>query len=128
MSDRHDLLSRSSGLASLGDTIGEACAICAEAVSTCISYYARGDAFLHILHTVYFTVIFVLRSIDKIPVNRHIYMVLQTLSSWIDAIVYRCLDAPGVSRRYDVNKLKIEMAFRSLVLVYVSEITSLLIH
>lgn len=132
MINRCKCLSRSCGLDSLEDTVGEACAICAEAISTCIGLFARGDAYTHILETVYFTVIFVLRSIHelvdyaKTTANKQIYMILRTLSSWIDAIVYRCLNASYDDRRYDIDKLKVKMLFRSLVHVYVSAIDSLL--
>lgn len=100
----------------------EACAICAEAMSTCIDYYAQGNAYLHILETVYFTVIFVLRSIHEladdyaqIPANRQINMILQTLASWIDAIVCRCIEAYYDRQRYDVDKLNANVLFRGLV-------------
>lgn len=127
-----DLLFRFFGLDSLDDTIGEACAICAEAVSTWVDECARGDAYNHILETVYFTVIFVLRSIHelgdyaKTTANRHIYTVTHTLTTWIDAVVVRCLDASNDRRRYDMDKLKAKILFRSLVDMYVSVILSLL--
>lgn len=130
--NRSDLHSRSSGLDSLEDTLHEACAICADAVSTCIDRHSRGDAYTHILDTVYFTVIFVLQLIHdltdcaKAAEIRHVYFVLQTLVSWIDAIVFRCLYALDIHRyKFDLNKLKAKMAFMSLVHVYLSVINSL---
>lgn len=132
MINQGDLFSRSYGLDSLQDTIGEACAICVEAISTCIEHYARGDAYVHILETVYYTIIFVLRSIHeladyaRISTNRQIYMVLRTLVSWIDAIVYRWLFVSNYDcQRYDMEKLKAKMLFRSLAFVYVAIIDSL---
>lgn len=122
MINRGDLLRRSSGLNSPEDTVGEACAICAESVSTSIYYYARGDAYMHILETVYFTVIFVLRSIHELAeyakntAKRQIYMVLQTLATWIDVVVFRCLHASNFSQRYDIEKLKANILIRSLVM------------
>lgn len=120
-------LSRSSNLDSLEDTIGEACSVCAEAISKCIHDSARGDAYLHILETVYLAVVFVLRSIHELAdrgrttANRHIYMVVQTIASWIDAIVYRCLHGSRIfCERFDINKMEARMAFVSLGLLYVS--------
>lgn len=53
-------------------------------------------------------------------------MVLRTLASWIDATVVRCLNASDDRWRFDIDKLKAQMLFRSLVDVYVSAINSLL--
>lgn len=106
--------------------MGEACAICAEAESTCIVRFARGDAYMQILETVYFTIIFVLRSIHelaysaRVTANRHIYMVLRTLTYWVDAIVYRCLcDSRVQWGRFDMDQLKHNIAFHSLPFVCV---------
>lgn len=118
------------GINSLEHTIGEACAICAEAMSTCINERAQGDAYMQILETVYFTVIFLLLSIDELavfarfPANRHIYMVLRTLACWMDTVVFRCMlqcsEASNWMKRLDFDLLKNHIAFRSLgVLVYV---------
>lgn len=130
--DQVDLHSRSSGLDSLDITIGNACAICTEAVSTCIDRHTRGDAHMNILETVYFTIIFVLRSIHeladlaRITVNSHIFMILQTLAFWIDAILFRILNALDVRRhRFDIDELKAMLAFCSLVVVYVSLVNCL---
>lgn len=118
---------RISGLDSPDDILGEACAICAEATSTYINAHARGDAYLHILGTVYFTVIFILRSIHELAVssrltaNRHVFMVLRTIMSWIDAIVLWCLYAVDSSENiFDMNLLELGSVFRSLVLAYVT--------
>lgn len=117
---------RLSGFRSLVNTIGEACAICAEAASTCISRYARSEVYMHILETVYFAVIFILRSINQTAnyfrstADRHVYMILRALTSWVDAIVYRCLCAVTFRpERFDMNALEAKMSFRSLVLSYV---------
>lgn len=130
--NRSDLHSRFSGLDILEDTLHEACAICADAVSTSIDRHSRGDAYTHILDTVYFAVIFVLQSIHDLAnsaeaaESRHVYFVLQTLVSWIDAIVFRCLYALDIHHyKFDLNKLKAKMAFMSLVHVYLSVINSL---
>lgn len=126
MLNRNDRHCRSSGLDSLVDTIGEALAVCAEAVSACISPYARGNAYIRILETVYFTVIFILQSIPKLAdlartiANSHIYIVLQTLAFWVNMIVYRCLFPLQECWRFDKNKMKAKMAFRSLASVCVS--------
>lgn len=126
MISRSDLHFRSSGLDSLDDTLGEACAVCAEAVSTCVDPYARGDSYAHILDTVYFTVIFVIRSIQdhgfaefaNDTASRYIYLVLQTLAFWVDAIVFRCLYFINIRRyRFDLDNLKAKMAFMSLAQV-----------
>lgn len=81
---------------------------------------------MHILQTVYFAVIFVLRSIHELGIfaditkDRHIKMVLRTLACWMDAIVYRCLFYSTFLRRtFDMDLLKNSIAFRSLALVYV---------
>lgn len=101
-------------------------AVCAEAVSTCINVRARGDAYIHVLETVYFTITFILQLFPKLAdlarttANSHIYMVLQTLASWVNTIVYRCLFALHVCLRFDVDKLKAKMAFRRLAYVCVS--------
>lgn len=127
----NDRQCRSSGFDSLDETIGEALAVCAEAVSTCIDLFAGGSAYVHVLETVYFTVIFILRSILKladlarITANTHIFMVLQTLAYWIDAIIYRCLYALDECGRFDLDHLKANMAFRSLVYVCVSAISAI---
>lgn len=120
------IFSRLSGLDSLDVTIGEACTICAEAASAYIDKYARGDAYMHILETVYFAVIFILRSIyeladfARITANRHIYMVLWTLACWLDAIVYHCQDgSTNIRGTFDMDRLKIYIAFGGLILVYV---------
>lgn len=126
MWNRNDRLCRSSGFDSLDDTIGEALAVCAEAVSTCINVRARGDAYIHVLETVYFTITFILQLFPKLAdlarttANSHIYMVLQILASWVNTIVYRCLFSLHVSLRFDVDKLKAKMAFRRLAYVCVS--------
>lgn len=122
-----NVLSRSSKFESLEDTIGEACSVCAEAISKCIHDSARGDAYLHILETVYLAVVFVLRSIHELAdrgrttANRQLYMVVQTIASWIDAIVYRCLHGSRIfCERFDINKMEARMAFVSLGLLYAS--------
>lgn len=81
---------------------------------------------MHISETVYFTVIFVLQSIHELAdfarstANRHIYMVVETLACWMDAIVHHYLDqSTGFRGRYDMDLLKINIALRSLALVYV---------
>lgn len=113
------------GLDSLTDTIGVACAICSDAVSMCITSESRGDAYMHILETVYFTVIFVLRSIHELAdfarttADRYIYMILRTLACLMDAIVYRCLYHSVIQKRFDMDLLKNHIALRSLGLVYV---------
>lgn len=121
-----NLISRSYGFDSLEDTIGKACAICAEAVSTYITYWARGDTYMHILETVYFTFIFVLRSIHELvdfarmTADKLIYMVLRTLACWMDAIVYRCLHHSAILwGRFDLDLLKSNIALYSLALMYV---------
>lgn len=87
---------------------------------------------MHILETVYFTIIFVLRSIHELAeyakntANRQIFMVLRTVATWIDAVVVRSLIASHDRQRYDIDKLKAIMLFRSLVDVYVPVILSLL--
>lgn len=129
---RGDLLSRSSGHACLEDTIGEACAVCAEAISTCIVECARGNAYMHILETVYFSVIFIIQSVhelfkhEKTAVNTLIYMILSTLVSWIDSLVFRCINVLYDRQRYDIDKLRAKLLFRSLVDLYVSVIDSAL--
>lgn len=87
---------------------------------------------MNILETVYFTIIFVLRSIHeladlaRITVNSHIFMILQTLAFWIDAILFRILNALDVRRhRFDIDELKAMLAFCSLVVVYVSLVNCL---
>lgn len=123
---RNDLQFRSSGLDSLDDTLGETCAVCAEAVSTCVDPYAQGESYTHILETVYFTVIFLLRSIQdhalasftNVTANRYIHLVLRTLVSWIDAIVFRCLCFINIHRyRFDLDNLKAKMVFMTLAQV-----------
>lgn len=81
---------------------------------------------MHILETVYFTVIFILRSIHeladlaRITANRCIYMVLQTIACWVDAVVYRCFFHHAIQQgRFDIDLVKNNIALRSLVLVYV---------
>lgn len=126
MSNRNNRHCRSSGFDSLEDTIGEALAICAEAVSTCVESYARGNAYNHILETVYFTVIFILRSIPELAdlarttAISHIFMVLQTLPSWVNTIVYRCLIVLHDWLRFNEDIVRAKMAFRSLASVCMS--------
>lgn len=121
-----DLISRSYGFYSLDNTIGEACAICAEALSTSLDECAQGDAYMQVLETVYFTVIFLLRSIQQLAdfardaANRHIYMVLKALACWMDAIVTRCVEYSVINYgKLNMNLLRNNFAFRSLALVCV---------
>lgn len=121
-----DIITRLYGFDFLAGTIVEACTICSDAVSTCINEHARGDAYMHILETVYFTVIFVLRSIHKLAdfarttADRYIYMILRTLACWMDAIVIRCIWHSVVGQvPFDMDLLKNHIALRSLALVYV---------
>lgn len=125
MINRDNHFFRISGLEFLDDTIGESCAICAEAVSTCINRRARGDAYIHTLETIYFTVIFIIRSIHELASfvrssgNRQILIVLRTIACWIDAVVYRCLtDFSDLLWKFDMNQLNARIAFYGLV-VYV---------
>lgn len=81
---------------------------------------------MHMLETVYFTAIFILRSIHeladfaRITANRHIYMVMRTIAYWMDAIVHHCLFSSAVHHgRFDMDLLKENIAFRSLYLAYV---------
>lgn len=81
---------------------------------------------MHILETIYLALIFVLRSIHdlagltRITANRHIYMILQTLASWIDAIVFCCLKAlDDRCETFEVEELKAKLAISTLVHVYV---------
>lgn len=108
------------------------CYLCRRCIYVHRYSHSQGDAYTHILDTVYFTVIFVLQSIHdltdcaKAAEIRHVYFVLQTLVSWIDAIVFRCLYALDIHRyKFDLNKLKAKIAFMSLVHVYLSVINSL---
>lgn len=119
-------LSRCSGFDSLDLTIGEACAICAESLSTCIDYSARGEAYMHILESVYFSVVFILSSAQELAdcsrstASGQIFIVLRTLTAWIDAITYRILYDVGYrEERFDMDLLKVAMSFRSLVSMYV---------
>lgn len=118
--------SRISGYAALDTVLEEACDICAVAVSTCIHRGARGDAYMHILETVYLTVIFILRSINElagystVSQNKIQSMVLRTLAFWIDMIVYQCIDATDCDEHcFNIIALQAGIMFRSLVLVYV---------
>lgn len=123
------LYARSSAFDSLNNTIGESCAICAEALSTCIFVCARGNAFMHVLETVRFTAIFVLWSIHELgnkhsrnPANEHtcMTMVIRTLSSWIDTVLYQCLHSLQPNQwRFDMSRVEALIAFRSLVLMCV---------
>lgn len=128
MLNRNDLHCRLTGFDSLEDTIGEALAVCAEAVSTCIHPNARGDPYIHVLETVYFTIIFILQSIPKLAnlarttASNLIYMVLQALASWVNMIVYRCLHALHECLRIDENKVMAKIAFHSLTYVCVSAV------
>lgn len=89
---------------------------------------------MHILETVCFAVIFVLRSIHEladhaeVAVNRHISLVLRTLAFWIDAIVSRCIYALHYHQRFAINELKAQMALCGLFTAYVSVIESLLLQ
>lgn len=106
--------------------MGEALAVCAEAIATCISPHARGDANIHVLETVYFTVIFILRSIPKLAdlasttENSHIYMILQTLAYWVSTIVYRSLYALHECVEFNEDKVRAKMSFRSLAYLRMS--------
>lgn len=80
---------------------------------------------MHILETVYFTVVFILRSIHEKAnftgtISKYIYMVIRTLTSWIERIVYQCLYNIGCHCRFDENLLKANCAFCALILVYVT--------
>lgn len=120
------MYSRSSGCGALDVLLGNTCEICADAVSTCVHRRARGDAYMHILETIYLALIFILRSINELAgcstfaVNRSNCMVLRTLASWINAIVVPCLFAVDCSEcRFDMAALHAGIMFRGLVLVYV---------
>lgn len=89
---------------------------------------------MHILETVCFAVIFVLRSIHEladyavVAANSHISLVLRTLAFWIDAIVSRCIYALHFHQRYAINELKAQIAVRGLFIEYVLVIESLLLQ
>lgn len=135
LTNRDGFSSRTSGFNYPEVVLGNVFAVCAEAISTCIEYCAQGDACMHILETVYYATIFILRSIHalaefaKVTANRHIFLVVRTIACWTDAMVFRCLYAFDYrSTKFDEDLLKAYMAFRSVVLVYVSVIYSLLIR
>lgn len=114
---------RSSGLNSLDETIGEACSICARAVSSHIHIHTQGNAYMHIMETVYFSIIFLLRSIyeladfARVTANERIYMVLRATASWLDTIVYQCR-CFGHRPSFNINAVKANIAFLSLAIVY----------
>lgn len=81
---------------------------------------------MHILETVYLTVIFIIRSINElagystVSQNKIQSMVLQTLASWIDMIVFQCIFAIDCDARFSISMLHACMMFRCVALVYVS--------